>query len=331
MEKRTAENTCACEIEKTADISIFGKTLPLKNYICSKNGCPYKEKEKPVKIQLSVCPTSYCGGHCPFCVAAETKGKREFLDLGKLEKTLIPLHEQNILRGIGITGGEPFTDVELLNDIVELIFDIFGIEFEVYINTNGSGLRNMHRIKRLELIDAIHISRHHYDDERNRRYFLGKNNSECEIAPADEKELSELVKSVYDPRLFVYNCLLLKDGIGTKEEMVKMLEFAARTGVPKVGFVTPMPVNEYVKKNMVSYKELFDREDDRFLFTTAYRDFEFCHCQDGLYFSQGGKLVEIYGRETAFGNAPYVRGMVYGADNVLRTGFAEDSEMIFEP
>ncbi len=324
MEIRTAENTCVCEIEKTADISIFGKTLAVKNYVCSKNGCPYKEKEKPIKLQLSICPTSFCGGRCPFCVAAETKGKREFLDIKKLEKTLLPLHEQNILRGIGITGGEPFTDVGLLNDIVELIFDIFGIEFEIYINTNGSGLRDMHKLRHLEYIDTIHISRHHYDDERNRRYFL------LPDIPG-EQELTELVKSVNDPQLFVYNCLLLKDGIGTKEDMAKMLEFAARTGVPKVGFVTPMPVNEYVKKNMVGYTELFDREDDRFLFTASYRDFEFCHCQDGLYFSQGGKLVELYGRETAFGNAPYVRGMVYNADNVLRTGFAEDSELIYKP
>ena len=141
-------------------------------------------------------------------------------------------------------------------------------------------------------------------------------------------EIREIVNGVSDPKLFVYNCLLLKDGIGTKEEIAQFLEFAGGTGVPKVGFVTPMPVNDYVKNNKVSYTDIFDRSDDRFLFTTCYKDYEFCHCCDGVYVTKNGKLVEFYGRETIRDAKDYSRGLVYGPDNILRMGFSEDAGVV---
>ncbi|MCR5324920.1 MAG: radical SAM protein [Lachnospiraceae bacterium] len=308
------------EISRTTGITVFGKTINIKNYKCSINGGCYKEKNKPVKLQLAICPTFYCGGHCPFCSVAGRTGRKEFLDLNKLEKALKEMHDLNMVRGISLTGGEPFTDVVLLNEIVEMIFDIFGIEMEISINTNGSGLKKLHEIKRYEFIDAIHISRHHYDDDRNRAYF--------DIDVASGNEIREIVNGVSDPKLFVYNCLLLKDGIGTKEEMAQFLEFVGGTGVPKVGFVTPMPVNDYVKNNKVSYTDIFDRSDDRFLFTTCYKDYEYCHCCDGVYATKTGKLVEFYGRETIRDAKDYSRGLVYGPDNILRTGFSEDAGVV---
>ncbi|MBR6897829.1 MAG: radical SAM protein [Lachnospiraceae bacterium] len=306
-------------IKKTTDLTIFGKTIPVKNYICSKNGCPYTLKKPPVRIQLSVCPTYMCGANCRFCSASGSR-REGYLDLKALERTLVEMKRTDSLRGIGITGGEPFTDVGLLNEIVQMIFDVLGLEVQLSINTNGTGLKDIHRIKRLEFVDTIHISRHHYEDARNDAYFG--------VKTADTRLIKETVESVYDPKLFVFNCLLLADGIGTKEEMVRFLDFTAHTGVPKAAFVTPMVVNEYTKKNRVSYRELFDRGDDRFLFTKEFADFDNCRCTDGVYVSPEGKLVEFYGRETVYGCCDYVRGLVLGADGVLRTGFSEDAQVI---
>ena len=310
------------DFRRTAQITLFGKEITVKNYLCAKNGCPYKQKPKPLELQLSIVPTFYCGAGCAFCSAAASAGNRAFLDVRKLEKVLRELDSKKVIRGISITGGEPFTDTGLLNEIIEMIFDICGVETEISINTNGSGLFKLKDIRRLAYVDTIHISRHHYDDEKNRSYFG--------IPVATGAEIAETVDIVKDPKLFVFNCLLLKGGMDSKEECIKFLEFAGKIGVPKVGFITPMVVNGYTEKNRVSYTEVFDRNDSRILFTTGFKDFDLCRCQDGVYLTESGKLVEFYGRETEYGCAGYVRGLVYGADNVLRTGFSPDAEVIFE-
>ena len=314
------------DVIRSTDVNLFGTFISVKNYLCAKNGCPYEEKKKPVKLQLSVCPTSYCGAACPFCSARMLPhggtAEKKFIDTAKLEKVIRELHDRDMIRGVSLTGGEPFTEVELLNEIIEMVFDICGIETEISINTNGSGLGKLDRIKRLAFVDTIHISRHHYDDARNEAYFKTR--------VATSGEIKGIVDIVKDRKLFVYNCLLLKDGIGTYEEMVKFLEFAAETGVPKVGFVTPMAVNDYTRENRVSYTTLFEQGhgSEGLLYTVGYEDFEFCHCRDGVYAASNGSLVEFYGRETLPVRCGYARGLVYGADNVLRTGFGEDAEVV---
>ena len=318
----TEDSSGGCEHKHIAELSLFGKNIKVKNYLCSKNDCPYKEKPKPLELQLSIIPTFYCGGHCSFCSAASNSGKKGFLDLKKLEIVLKELYSKRALRGISITGGEPFTDIVLLNEIIEMIFDITGIETEISINTNGSALNKLKGIKRLSFVDAIHISRHHYDDDRNRAYFG--------IDVADADEIRNMAGIVNDPKLFVFNCLLLADGIGNKDEMLKFLEFAGDVGIPKVGFVTPMTINDYTRNNKVSYTEIFDRNDPRMLLTTAFRDYDQCRCQDGVFVTEKGRLVEFYGRETLYGSPEYARGLVYGADNVLRTGFSQDASIVWE-
>ena len=308
-------------MERTTELELFGKVLQVKNYDCSKNGCPYQEKPRPLKLQLFICPTYFCPGNCPFCVAAGTNRKKGFLDPGKLERVLLELKTMDILRGVAITGGEPFMDTVLLNEIIEMIFDIFGVETQVSINTSGVGLDRLSDIQRLPFVDTIHVSRHHYDDARNQAYFGMR-------VPTGE-EIASLVDIVKDPKLFVFNCLLLRDGIGTKEELERFLEFSAEVGVPKAGFVTPMPINDYVRVNAVSCFSLLKRGDPRFLFTKGYRDYHYCQCQDGVYVTASGKLVEFYGRETLYGSGDYIRGLVYGADNVLRDGFGADAEVVY--
>ena len=107
-------------LKRTAQISLFGKKIIVKNYLCAKNGCPYKQKPEPLELQLSIVPTFYCGARCSFCSAAASAGNRSFLDIKKLEKVLRELDSKKVIRGISITGGEPFTDINLLNEIIEM-------------------------------------------------------------------------------------------------------------------------------------------------------------------------------------------------------------------
>ena len=318
-------------IKVSRELNIFGKSVPVKNYGCCRNGGPYEEKPEPLQIRLSICPTGYCPAVCPFCSARDVTGSRTFLDIEKLRRVLEEFRTKDALSGISITGGEPFTDIVLLNEIVEMIFEIFGLEFEISINTNGSGLRDIDRIAKYPFIDAIHISRHHYDDDKNRQYFCGGSALiEDSLPIPTEAELTELTQGLYDKKLFVFNCLLFKDGIGTKEEIKKYMEFSDRVGVPKVGFITPMPVNSYVAERAVSYRELFDRSDPDFLFRKCFRDFEFCHCTDAMYATKSGRIMHFYGRETGLARPEYSRGLVYTADNRLQTGYSSSSEVIIE-
>lgn len=321
---RSNENDGSAErLARTTTIKVFGRELTVKNYDCAMNGGEYREKPRPIRLQLFITPTYFCPGNCAFCVAHASRRSRGFLDIEKLRRVLQEMKDADMLRTISITGGEPLYDMELLDEIIELIFEVCGLQTDISINTSGYGLDRIDRIRNLAFLHAIHISRHHYDDEKNQAYFGMKVPAGAQIA-----QMMDIVK---DPKLFLFNCLLLKDGIGTKEEMIRFLEFAGSIGMPKAGFITPMPVNDYVRANRVSYAELLDRKDHRVLFTTGYCDHEYCHCQDGVYVTREGKLVEWYGRETVYGGAAYVRGFVYGADNILRDGFAADANVLFRP
>ena len=161
-------------INRTRTVRILGKEVIVKNYICSADGVHYKKKPQNVQLQLSVCPTSYCSGGCPFCIAKDIKSRRK-LDIGKFANVMRLLKAEDRIRGVKITGGEPFYDIGLLNEVVSVLYEIFGHELELSISTNGIWLDQLHKIKGLAYIEAIHISRHHYNDDINQSLFGGVN------------------------------------------------------------------------------------------------------------------------------------------------------------
>jgi len=303
----------SCEqIQKTRTVNVLGKELKLKNYICSTDGVHYKQKPQDIKLQLSICPTSFCEAACPFCIAKNTSEKR-FVDIDKLKKCLEKLKAENLVRGVSFTGGEPFTDIKLLNNIINLVFDIFGKSIEISITTNGTNLHRMHEIEMLSYLDALHISRHHYSDRINSELFGVK-------VPSKD-ELSEILHSVSYRDLFVLNCMLLKDYVGTTEEVHKFLDFAIEVGAAKVAFITCTPINDFAKAQTIDYTSVLQEDDPALLFTRGFKDFDFCRCQDGVYASGNGDIIEFYGRSTNVNDCNYCRGFVYGADNFLRSGF----------
>ncbi len=301
------------------EVVLFGKRLRVKDYICSHNGGPYLKKpgELP-RLQLTVCLTSYCNLHCPFCCAHDTDKKRK-VNLKQLEHVLRLLKRDELLRGVSISGGEPFIDFALLNDAIDLIFDIVGFDCELSINTNGTGVDKLHRIHQLAHLDAIHISRHHDDDALNRMLFGAG-------APSGA-QLKRALKAIPYRELIVFNCLLLKDYIHTADDAHRFMDFAIETGAGKVAFIDCMPVNEYARRQRVEYTQLLRKDDPSLLMTQSYRDYDCCRCQDGVYASPKGKLMPFYARCTS-ARQPYVRGLVYGADDRLRGGF--NGEILYD-
>ena len=291
---------------------LLGQEVDLKSYICSPDGVNYPPREGRIRLQTSIVLTRYCDAHCPFCIA-EPHTDPQALDLAALEKILLLLHEEDRVRGISITGGEPFSQPELLDRVVSMIFDIFGYVIEVTIDTNGTGLGYLDSIRDLVHVDTVHISRHHWLDEKNDELFG------CRMPTADE--LRSTIASVGMRDLFVLNCMLLKGYVETPDDAHRYLDFAIGTGAPKVSFITGTPVNGFVRQRRAPFEDVLRKDDPSMLLTQSFRDHSHCHCQDGVYVSPQGKLIEFYGRHTEPDGCKYCRGLVITQEGTLTEAF----------
>lgn len=298
--------------ERTRIMDVLGTPVRVKSYACAQDGGAPIPVEGQVRLQLTVIPSSWCMADCPFCIASP-HDRMDSMDLKQLEKTLLMLKEADILRGVTITGGEPLADVRRVDRIVSMLFGIFGFDLEVTLDTNGCGIERLGEIRDLQHVDTVHVSRHHYDDEVNYRLFGTR-------AVPSAGTLKRAMHAVSYRDLFVMNCMLLRDHIGTAEEVHRYLDFAIETGAGKVSFITGTPVNAYMEQQRVEYEDVIRRDDPAFLLSRSFRDHEWCRCQDGVYCSEAG-LIEFYGRRTDARGCGYCRGLVYGSDNRLRAGF----------
>lgn len=298
---------------RAARIQAFGTEFPVKALRCSPDGVHYEQKRNLRHLQITLCPTFRCAGSCPFCAAAPDRDRPGRLDPARTERLLRRLKEEDLVRGVDFSGGEPLADAALLDELVELVFSVLGRETEVSIHTNGTNLDQLLRIRSLPWIDAIHISRHHYDNQRNRRLFG--------CAVPDGAALREIARAVPFREQLVFNCVLLRDEIGSPEEAHRFLDFALDVGVPKTGFITVMPVNDYARAQRVPYQEVLRPDDPALLFTRRFYDGGICSCADGVYAAEDGRVTEFYGRGTCPGDPGYARGLVFTPDHVLRAGF----------
>lgn len=303
---------CSWCFEPTRTISILGTPIAVKRYCCSRDGSEYRPKCDPIQLQLTILPTRLCDAHCPFCIAAPTDDPRR-LDPARLEDVLRRLKREDRVRGVSISGGEPCLDMALLDRIVHMVFEILGADAEVSLNTNGAGLRALKGLRDLYGINAIHISRHHWDDRVNDRVFRR--------AMPTAQELRSALREIACPELFVLNCMLLKDGVCRPEDAHRFMDFAIEAGAGKVSFITADPVNPWIAERRVGFDEVLRPDDPSLLFTRQYRDFDWCRCHDGVYASPDGRLIEFYGRMTQAGGCDYCRGLVIEPDGTLRAGF----------
>ncbi len=122
--------------------------------------------------------------------------------------------------------------------------------------------------------------------------------------------------------LFVLNCMLLRGYVETAEDVHRYMDFAIDAGAGKVSFITGTPVNAYVLERRVAFEDVLRRDDPSLLFTRGYRDHACCRCQDGVYVSPGGRLMEFYGRHSEPGRSTYCRGLVLTPQGTITAGYA---------
>ena len=162
--------------------------------------------------------TNDCNGRCEFCIASGTY-KAPKTSLNKMIEATIALSQ---FQDVDVLGGEP----TLYKYLEELVKGIAPYKKKITITTNGSNLSCLLPI--VEYLDKIIVSIMHYDKEKNKD-IVGVN------IENDGKLIKEFSKINPQLKLRV-NCVMLKSGISTIEDMKKMATYAKQLGFNSLKF-----------------------------------------------------------------------------------------------
>lgn len=290
-------------------VRIGNTVLDIKDYHCA-----YMDEEdyvaKDGKLWLYVNVTNKCQASCPFCVSAENKDGENLFDIVKFQNMLKVI--KGHIYGISITGGEPLLEVQLIDDIIDVIYSEFPEMIEIDMVTNGVRLASVCELRNLDRLTSIHISRHRIDDVDN-RLLMGANTPTIE-------EISSIAGRLKDPGKLVFNCVLQRGGVDSIEKVKQYLEMAAMAGVSNSSFVGMFLANDYCREHYVDPRELnWDSSEDLMLWH-RYHDYDYCCCSTGSYRANAG-MVGYYYRCPGKSQTNYARQLVYTSDNKLLGGF----------
>ncbi len=201
---------------------------------------------------------------------------------------------------------------ELVDEVLGVINEAFKQYIETDIVTNGFNFSEIKKLKHLDDLDSIHLSRHMINDYENNRIFG--------IPVVSSAEIKDIVSGLSDPAKVVFNCILMKNGIDTVERIADYLEFAADVQVSNASFIGMAKVNSFCIENYVDPAGLDFSKDPRFTIWNRFHDHEYCKCSSGSYKAES-RSVRFYYRCIGNQIVPYARQLVYTADNRLLAGF----------
>lgn len=275
-------------------VNIFNNIVPIKGYICNKSGdCNIT---KPDFMHSSVWSIDYganlyiyiqgaCNAYCKFCNIHREKNE-PFMDFDALEKTLKELKSKITIPRIGITGGEPFLDLERLDNTITCVRKYFP-DANLTVHTNGAFLDKIDQLKGLEHLNEVHISRHHYNDKINDEVFHAHTSNEDDIRRA-----SQILKD----RIYL-NCVLVKNYIDNEEEIKKYLEWVLSCNVHYAAFVDLTSLNNYCEEKFVDIFKM--NLSDDFNTYEHLKNIDICSCFKGKYISPNSqKTVNLFFRQT---------------------------------
>jgi radical SAM superfamily len=293
-------------------IKIFDTELPVKDYYCTDSPTNIKKTRPTLRLYIKL--TDQCFAHCKFCSNEQSKDFGT-IDLEKLAFVIRYLKGKDILHGISITGGEPMTKPDELFQLLDLIYAIDN-DMEVAISTNGYNCREFKNYDKVNQLESIHISRHHYNDKRNKEIF-------CSSHIATTEDIIELQGNLEDKKIININTMIMRSGINSLSEIKKMLTYVGDIGVYKTGFVSLMRCNPYSESEFINFNTLFAHLDKDFFSGHHFYSKDYCECIDGIYLTEHNQLVEYYARMVKECNCPYTTQLVYTSDNKLTAGFGK--------
>lgn len=287
-------------------IPIFNSQIEVKDYGCQRGHSIAMPVPKSVNIFVKV--TDACNANCRFCSNALFRKQKRTFDHVKLWKMVDELQANNvIINRINVTGGEPALASDTVNKILERVYDYPSIH--LHLNTNGL-LSDSQKLMRHTRWDSISISLHHYD-LRTLSEIYG-----CAI-PEDALKFKDIDLSIVNA-----SCNLIKNYIDSAQKVEKMMQSVLDMGIPRLGFVALMKVNQYSTDNFVDYSDIDFSEISNFYFTESRKRGKDCKCSNYLY-NHGGKILEIYMRN--YCNPHYCESALLYDGEYFRQGFNNEN------
>ena len=291
----------------------IGRTLlECKDYECSQDEI-YVPREQ-LSLWLYINLTDACPASCPFCVHTVPGEKGGHADPDQLSKVLSKTAP--FISGVSLTGGEPMTDIPLMEEVIAVIREQIPADIELDMVTNGLHIEKLPGLRGLERVTTVHISRHAAEDEQNAALMRWAG------APS-KQTLKQVFSALPDPGMTVLNCVLQKNGVHDAASVREYLETAAWIGAANVSLIGMFLANDYCTEQYVSPVSIPFTEDPRFRVWNHYHDHDYCQCSTGSYNARSGP-VRYYFRCPGNVQGPALcRQLVYGSDNRLRAGFGD--------
>lgn len=297
-----------------AIVEIYGKKLEIRDFICSNR--KYDEIKTLPSVRLYVRVTNTCNSNCKFCLNCSNK-TISYINKDKLGDVIRYLASKDILNAITLTGGEPMLNYKELNDVINYIYSILP-NIRISISTNGTNLTKFLEFDNIDKIDAIHISRHHYNDKINSE-ILG-----CEAVTLEEIE--KFQAKLKNKNQVIINSIMMKGYLESLDDVKIMCEHISKIGIKKIHFVSLIDYNEYSRERYIDIRDVFENATSNQNF---YKDFDryrkdFCECHTYKYISNEGYSINILARTVSSNNSDYIEQLVFTNDNKLITGFDSD-------
>ena len=246
-------------------IDFKGKSISVKEFDCKLG----KLQEEPIApfVNLFVKVTKGCNAKCLFCSNAGTSVPQTPFNVSKLIDIIKSLKESGIkVNRVNITGGEPSVVSPLVEDILSKMDEPETSGIHIHLNTNGL-LPQSQELMRHPRWDSISMSLHHYDIARLSELYG------CRIPNGafyfDGINLQKVNSS----------CNLVKGYIDNAEEAHKMLDFNLDLGIPRIGFVALMKVNDYCREHFVDLEDIHLDSIPHVYFTKSMNRGSDCKCE----------------------------------------------------
>jgi molybdenum cofactor biosynthesis enzyme MoaA len=290
------------------NFTIFGKEILIKQFGCGQSDV--LGDEIPPSVNIFVKVTKICNAKCLFCSSANTKNINGKFNLAKLLTIVQEFRNQNItINRINITGGEPSLVSNLVQSILNECSSNIYKDIHLHLNTNGL-FEQSQELMRNPRWNSISVSLHHYD--------IGKLS---ELYGTAIPETAFAFKGIDTNKVNV-SCNLIKGYIDCAEEAHKILDFTLESGIPRIGFVSLMKLNNYCLSHYVDFEDIHLDSISHVYFTKSMNRGKDCKCSNFLY-NKGLKILEIYTRN--YMNPYYCESALVYDGEYLRQGFHEDN------
>lgn len=289
-------------------MKIFEKELAIKSHGCNVMDEPGQRIVPSVNLFVKV--TKGCNAHCQFCSNANSTDASSAFNILKLITVIKELKGNGIcVNRINITGGEPSVVSPLVYKILDTVEENDFDDIHLHLNTNGL-LPQSQELMRHPRWDSISMSLHHYD-----------------MAKLSELYGCRIPESAFnfegiDLQKVNSSCNLVKGYIDNAEEAHKMLDFNIDLGIPRIGFVALMKVNDYCREHFVDLEDIHLDSIPHVYFTKSMNRGSDCKCSNYLY-NRDLKILEIYMRNYA--NPNYCESSIVYDGEYLRQGFHQDN------